>query len=484
MDIRPQKGPQEAFLQSSADIAIYGGAAGAGKTWAELLEPLRHVVNNPQFTAVFFRRTMVQIKNPGGLWDASTKLYPLTGANPTRHVSEWQWPHGGKVKMAHLEHDTTVYDWQGTEVPLILFDELTHFSQMQFFYMMSRNRSMCGVKPYIRATCNPDADSWVAQFISWWIDQETGYPIPERSGKLRYFIRINDVMLWGDSREELYEKYGDRNLSIDDPQQIRPKSVTFIPGKLTDNPSLMKADPGYLANLKAQNAVEQARLLGGNWKIRPTAGAYFKRSWITIVDVVPSNLQIVRYWDLASTEKNETNDPDWTVGVKLGRSDAGVYYVLDVQRERIGPLGVENLLLNIAGQDGANVTIGIPQDPGQAGKSQSSAFIRRLAGFNLRAFIEARKGDKLTRFGPFSAQCEGGNVRVLRALWNDAFFTTLEGFPQGSHDDDVDACSGAFRMLTEVNTGLLDYYKGLSETVKQEPARVNGNLSAFMTALN
>src|SRR5436305_14925946 len=72
----------------------------------------------------------------------------------------------------------------------VCFDELTHFTAHQFFYMVSRNRSTCGVRPYIRATCNPDADSWVADFLAWWIDPQTGLPIPERAGVLRYYIRV------------------------------------------------------------------------------------------------------------------------------------------------------------------------------------------------------------------------------------------------------------------------------------------------------
>ena len=158
--IRPQAGPQEAFLASSADIVIYGGAAGGGKSWGLLLEPLRHVTNNAGFAAVFFRRNTTQIRNPGGLWDESRTLYPLCGGRPAKAVLEWRWPFGGLVKMAHLEHENTVYDWQGAQIPLICFDELTHFSKGQFFYMLSRNRSTCGVRPYIRATTNPDADSW------------------------------------------------------------------------------------------------------------------------------------------------------------------------------------------------------------------------------------------------------------------------------------------------------------------------------------
>nr|WP_234841454.1 terminase family protein [Sinorhizobium meliloti] len=73
---------------------------------------------------------------------------------------------------------------------------MTHFSAKQFWYMVSRNRSMSGVRPYTRATCNPDADSWVAELIRWWIDQDTGLPIPERAGVLRWFVRSDSPQTW------------------------------------------------------------------------------------------------------------------------------------------------------------------------------------------------------------------------------------------------------------------------------------------------
>ncbi|SDA48204.1 Terminase-like family protein [Sinorhizobium sp. NFACC03] len=194
--IRPQPGPQTTFLASTADIGIYGGSAGGGKTWALLMEPLRHVAN-PQFGAVFFRRTLVQVRNEGGLWDESEKLYPSLNAKPKVAPDlSWTFPAGSLVSFAHLEHDKTVSNWQGSQIPLICFDELTHFSAKQFWYLLSRNRSMCGVRPYVRATCNPDADSWVAEFISWWINQDTGLPIPERAGLLRWFVRIGDAIIF------------------------------------------------------------------------------------------------------------------------------------------------------------------------------------------------------------------------------------------------------------------------------------------------
>ena len=437
-----QPGPQTDFLRSPADICIYGGAAGGGKTVGLILEPLRHVRRVVGLTAVFFRRTTPQITNPGGLWDETQNFYPPLGGTPHLGAREWRWRHGGKIKFAHLQFDTTVYAWQGAQIALICFDELTHFTAHQFFYMVSRNRSTCGVRPYIRATCNPDADSWVADFLAWWIDPETGQPIPERAGVLRYYVRIAGRIVWADRPEELMQH-------LPRPQELppgfelpRPISVTFIPAKVFDNPALLRVNPDYLAWLLSLPLLECERLLGGNWKIRPAAGLYFKREWCAVVDEDPPDLDhIVRYWDLAATEKTEFNDPDWTVGIKLGRDRSGGFWVLDMVRRRANPGDIETLLLETAAQDGKSVRIGFGQD----GKNQAFHLVRALSGFTVDPAVES--GDKLTRFGPFSSQCRAGNVKILRGSWNEELFRVLEGFPELAHDDEVDACSGALEML-------------------------------------
>jgi predicted phage terminase large subunit-like protein len=452
--LRPQPGPQEQFLSTPADIAIFGGAAGGGKSFGVLLEPLRHITSNQRFYVVGFRRNATQITNPGGLWHASMEIYPHTGGRPIAHLREWRWSRGGIFKMTHLEHEYTVLDWQGAELPLIIFDELTHFLESQFWYMLSRNRSMSGVKGYVRATTNPDADSWVAKLIAWWIDQETGYAIEERSGKLRWFIRVDDVLIWADSKQELLEKHGVKNadgeyLPEEHPEQIQPKSLTFIKSMLTDNKILMAKDPSYMANLKAMSRVEKERLLGGNWKIKPAAGLYFKKTDAKVIDSVPDDVvKWVRYWDLAATEVGPQNpDPDWTAGVKMGRRANGKFVIADVQRDRLRSQKVRELIANTASHDGYECLIGIPQDPGQAGKEQAESYVSELAGYIITA--ERVTGDKLSRADPFAAQWQAGNVEVVRGDWNDAFFSELEQFPTKTvHDDQVDAAADAFSKLT------------------------------------
>lgn len=435
--IRPQPGPQEAFLASPADIVIYGGAAFGGKTFALLLEGTRHS-DNSQFGAVIFRRTTKQVKAEGGLWDTAEELYPLLDAKPNN--LSWIFTSGAKVTFAHLEHEKNKLDWQGAQVPMFGFDELTHFTAGQFWYMLSRNRSSSGVAPYIRATTNPDPDSWVADLIAWWINQETGYAIPERSGVVRWFVRYRNELIWADSAEELKEQY----------PQLEPKSLTFIASSYKDNKIGMEKDPGYMANLDALPNVEREQLKNGNWLIRPAAGDYFKAGWFEVVEKAPE-CRWVRYWDRAATEPSSQNpDPDWTAGVKLGKDREGNYYVAHVARDRKRPAGVRKLIKGQARADGVGCTVVLEQDPAQAGKVEIDIYVRELAGFEVRTVKP--ESDKETRARPASSAAENGLIKIVRGAWNKAFLDELENFPKGKHDDQVDGLSGAFNYLEGDNT--------------------------------
>lgn len=427
--IEPQPKQLE-FHASKADIAIYGGSAGAGKSYSLLTEPLRYI-HMPRFQAITFRRTYPQIISEGGLWEESEEIYPLVGAEPNKGNHIWTFPSGATVRFAHMQHEKNVYDWDGAQIPLIQFDQLEQFTRRQFFYLFKANRTTLPIKPYIRAACNPDPECFLREFLDWWIDDD-GYPILERAGVLRWFKMVNDEYRWYDEPVD-----GSR-------------SVTFIPALLEDNPKLLEKNPEYRSALEGLPLADRLRLKEGNWNARPAAGLYFKRFWFEFIPTEPAGLvKVVRYWDRAGTEPVSTNpDPDWTVGLKMGRDAQGFDYVLDVARERVSSHGVERLIKNTASMDGPEVEIGLEQDPGQAGKMEANYLVRQLKGYRARAI--PKFSDKITAAKPFSSQAEAGNVKIVRGKWNDKFLNELEYFPEGGHDDQVDAASGAFGMLQDV----------------------------------
>lgn len=341
--IRPQEGYQMKALSSKADIVIGGGAAGLGKTFVLLLEPLRHLNTVKGFGGVIFRRTSPQIRNEGGLWDTSMTLYPHAGAKPRESVLEWVFQHGNKIKFSHLEYEKNKLDWQGSQIPFIGFDELTHFSESMFFYLITRNRSACGVKPYVRATCNPDPDSWVAKFIEWWIDQETGFPIPERDGAVRYFIKNGSDYIWGDTLDEVKEKAWFFLEEMIEKSGLQAdnfiKSATFISGSVYDNKKLLEKDPNYIANLLSQDEQTQNQLFKGNWKHVPNSNDIYnysdflgmfnnvyeaktKDKFITAdIALRGSNMFVVKYWEgkhLADIEILPVSDGKKVISVIAG----------------------------------------------------------------------------------------------------------------------------------------------------------------------
>lgn len=399
---------------------------------------------------------MTQIKEEGGLWDASLKLYTLfPGTRPIQSPKPyWKFSSGAKVSFRQIARDEDVYDWQGTEIPCIEFDELTHFSEFQFFYMLSRNRSTCGIKPYVRASTNPDADSWVAEFISWWIDQETGYAIPERSGKLRYMARVNEEIVWGDSPEEVIRIANEADYDVEiDENDI--KSVSFVSSTVFDNQVLLKANPGYLSNLKAQSIVERERLLNGNWKIKAAKGLFFPRSALPelLPDIPNDVVRWVRGWDLAATDTDEGGDPAYTASVLLGKRRDGRYVIADATNNRIKAEKVRALVKQCAVSDKAKykrVRIRMSKDPGQAGKEQAQSYTKMLAGFSLHFVSES--GTKEARAEPFAAQWQAGNVDVVAGTWTETLLGQYESFPESKFKDLVDAGSNAFNELELMNT--------------------------------
>ena len=441
----PQKGKQQQFYDCDADIVFYGGSAGSGKTVAVLLDAAKpEYLKDPEYRAVVFRRTYPEIKNPGGILDESQKYYYGIQGQLTQNPLDWRFPSGARIAFRHIQHEKTVYEYQGSQIGTIYFDELTHFSDKIFFYMLSRNRSSSGIKSKVRGTCNPDAESWVANFISWYIGDD-GFPISDRAGVIRYFIRINEEVIWGDTKDELLDRY----------PNSKPKSFTFIPALITDNPILLEKDPEYLGNLEAQHPVDKERLLKGNWKVKYEAGTVFDRTWFSIVDELPkltNNSVEARFWDLAATAKEvATKDHYYSAGCR-GVSIGNDIYITDLIAEQRSPGALDDLLIATADLDGSVVLLRWELEGGSAGKLYENDLVEKLQEqvYGIDAKAVKPLGDKVTRALPAANAANQGRIKLLRAPWNKIFLSAVSQFDGSKKpltNDVVDAFDGLYQLL-------------------------------------
>ena len=435
------------FQVSPADITIYGGAAGGGKTYALLMDPLRHR-DNGLFGSVIFRNTFPQIDSEGGLWDTSELLYPYVQGQPNRSRYWWTFPSGMRVRFGYLNRDSDKFYYQGAQIAMIAYDQLEQIGESSFFFMLSRNRSMSGIPGYIKATCNPDADSWLAQFLAWWIADD-GYAHSDRSGKIRFFIRYREALVWSSRPEKL--------LAID--PQAEPKSVTFITSTVYDNQILLQKDPSYVANLKALLPVDRERLLGhptrgGNWKIKAGAGDIFNRDWFELVtpEQVPQNGDACLFWDFASTEKQtQGDDPDYTAAVLMLKADDR-YWWLQTISFREGPgetmRRFRNRSRQIAAEQkrlGRRFYLRWEIEPGSAAKRENEQLMAEFPELDAEGIRST--GDKLVRARPLAQSAFIRMVYMVFGDWTEETLIHLHNQPHLKHDDIMDAGGGAYNVL-------------------------------------
>ncbi len=208
---------------------------------------------------------------------------------------------------------------------------------------------------------------------------------------------------------------------------------------------------------------------------RPREGGMFQRDWFEIVEAVPAGgVGPVRGWDFAGTSdfeaKKQNSNPAYTAGVRM-KNVGGIFYIEHVTRFRGSPGSVRRSLLNIASQDGDDVMVDGPQDPGQAGKAQAQDFAALLVGYDVRFSPES--GDKVLRAEPFSAQCEAGNVKLVKGNWNEDYLDESEFFPNGFKDQ-IDAAARAFRRLVKMmkqGSNVVGGPGGVENTNKLDPDR-------------
>lgn len=434
---------QESVALADADIVIAGGVAGPGKTAQLLMDPVRHT-ERPGFTALILRKSLNDLEQAGGLWDKSRSLYPPLGAEPITREYKWRFPSGATIQFGYVNTRTYEADYQGAEAAYLAFDELTHFTRSEFIYLFQRNRTSCGIRAYTRATCNPDADSWVRTFVDWWIGPD-GLPVPDRAGKVRYALGRAGKWEWGDTAKDLLVRYpGARRGHI--------FSVTFVPGKLDENRFLGE---DYEARLLAQEAHVQARLHEGNWDVRSEVGRTFRREWLVdrIVASAPDGTRWVRAWDLAATaERDAVSGTSCTAGVLLGMHEerrggevlSRRFYVGHAVIGRWDAGDVRQQVLTTAQDDGPDVPIWFCRERAGAGKAVHGHYVQLLAGYEVDGDVES--GEKMTRLGPVAAQAKAGNLYIVKGSWNEEFLRHLYRLPDRP-DDVGDALAAAFDRL-------------------------------------
>lgn len=442
----PQPGPQSEFYRSDVYEILYGGAAGGGKSAALVAYPLRwsHL---PESRSLILRRNTPQLED---LLEKARQIYK-TGKEGRfcGYESEaefrgdkgiYTFRSGAKVRFGHCNDTNDWLNYQGHEYPCICFDELTHFTERQYLEICKRCRGGSTRTPkLIRSTTNPGGPGhgWVFKRWKYWLDPEATIPgrpprfdehgkklPPARPGEVLWFYTDKD------GTERLVE-----------PGTPEARSRTFIPARLEDNPALIDEDPEYRQRLRDDSdPVRRKQLEDGDWLIRPAAGLYFRREMFVFVDELPLVARWVRSWDFAATPEDGSNDPDWTRGLKIGKTKDGLLWVADLASLRGAPGDVENFLKATAELDGKSVTVRIPQDPAAAGKIVASYYTRLLLGWPVS--VKRVVGDKMTRAKIAQGQAQAGNIRIKRGPWNEAFIQELEGFPDEEyHDDIVDALS-------------------------------------------
>lgn len=446
--LAPASIPQENFLSSTSTITCYSGSAGAGKTFALILNMIKFAAKQNS-TIICFRRTSTQIRSPGSVWQEASVIFAQMFPDAkirSRDLEIFIPSTNSIVKFAHLQHLSDVNNHLGSQYSAVFFDEAVTFDPFESFVLplMGRMRNAkVDYTPQMFWATNPKFGPGIYDWLKDFYLDDNGIPLKERSNIERYFVLKDSRPIWFNSREEAEKIYGD---------QVR--SFRSIRAHVTDNKPLMLANPDYIYNLMALPEVKKRIFLDGSWTAREQESGFFKREFCKIVPY-PNAIanRRVRSWDLSAVKPSTASpDPDWTRGVLMSKDKNNTYTVEDVKSLRDRPYEVERLIYRTALEDPEGTIVTIPIDPGQAGIAYSNSIKLKLSEMGVICRLVRTNKSKLTRFLPFSAISEAGLVNFVKSEWLDEMLIELENFngdKNNGHDDLADCVSDCILTLNQ-----------------------------------
>lgn len=430
--IEPHPGGQREFVNSTADISIFGGIAGAGKTHAAIASPIGYLLDSDfhAFKGMIMTDTYADFFLSGGLHDEITDIYAPLGGEFSKSTQTWVFGTGAKIGYGNRQN---LDKYKKVQLAFLMIEQVEEWEEDEVFFMQSRLRTKCPMQPIFRATCNP-YPHWLADYLEWWIDDD-GFAIDERSGAVRYCLTRGAERMWASDPSEFGSDLRDGDV---------PVTVQFIKGSRDENPTL---DPLYEAKRldTIRDPAVRARLKDGNWKVRSTAGSVFRREWFGFTNDVPSdpNRTVVRYWDLSSGKGDA-----FTVGLRASMSD-GVLVVEDVVRGKWTPFERDEVMERVFAADGVEVNQWVEVEPGGTGIEVVNRIARRFAGYTVKG--DRVTGKKHIRWEPVASLAENDSVVFVAGKWNEPLLNELENAAQDCRTpvDQADCAAGALKVLTD-----------------------------------
>ena len=438
--------------------ALYGGAAGGGKSDALLIGAAQYV-HVPNYAGVIFRRSYTDLALPGAIMDRAEEWWVPAGARFDKANKIFHFPSGAKIAFAYLKGPGDERRYQGAEFQFTAWDELTQFPDARpYEYVgLSRVRRLAGSNVPLRtlAASNPGGPGHV-----WVMGEFVGGQDPISGAYLE-------------------------------------PSHPYYPARINDNPFLDREE--YIAGLKHLHPTVCAQLLEGDWRAREP-GDYFRREWFghelldPAADLWPAqDCRRVRWWDLAAST---AADACHTAGVKMARHRSGVYAVEHCLSFKATPGQRDDKIIQAALADGPGTVVGLEIEPGSGGIAQVNNLEDRLRPHGIRVemarpktemnyregriIVRApsssnakaarcdpvasclhrgyqRRGEDRESRGPYWGLDEGrpvdqerDGIRLFAGPWTQPYLDVVEGFPgeEGQRVDEADATSGAWAYLT------------------------------------